>query len=507
MFLTRIGFNSKVVVTGDITQVDLEKGVDSGLIEIQKILKDIEEIKFIYFDKEDVVRHQLVKRIIDAYHRFNGFFANGNINYFVGIILLLLGLFFIQTLLFRMFQSNVLKEPSKLILMEIVIVLMLSIMIFIDQKASVSSYFFPSGAAAILLIILTSPFMAIMGVFAISLLAGVIGGFSLGFFFVAVAGGLAGIYSARNVRNRKDLNKCGLLILIANILSISAVGIIQDISFFDLGINIMWGVGNALVSVIIASGLLPFFESIFHITTNIRLLEIGDFNHPLLKKLMLEAPGTYHHSLMVGNLAENACEKIDANSLLARVGAYYHDIGKLKNPQYFIENQMHTSDKHKNLKPNISALILKRHVKDGLTLAEEYRLDKVIRDIIAQHHGVTLIEYFFKKVVNESKEDEVVDEKEYRYPGPMPRTKEAGVLMLADSVEAACRTLAEPTFSRISGLVRKIITNKFIDGQLNNCDITLANLEEIQKSFTNTLASIYHSRIEYPEDKEEKSVE
>lgn len=425
----------------------------------------------------------------------------------IGVVLLIGSMFFGEFLFFRAFHPQIFKQPSRIVLMKITIILMLLLIVLIETTESLSGYFFPIGSAAILLTILTSPFTAMINVFAISILAGIIGDFSLGFFLVSVAGGLAGIYSARSVRNRRDLNKCGLIILIANIITISALSLVENAGVFQTGINIAWGAGNALISVIIASGMLPIFESLFGITTNIRLLEIGDFNHPLLKRLMLEAPGTYHHSLMVGNLAENACEKIGANSLLARIGAYYHDIGKLKNPQYFIENHMQISDKHKNLKPNISALILKRHIKDGITMAEEYKLDRVIRDIIQQHHGITLIEYFYKKVLEKAKDKKEIDEDEFRYPGPRPRTKEAGVLMLADSVEAACRTLDEPTFSRISGLVRKIVTNKFIDQQLNNCDITLANLEEIQKSFTNTLSSIYHSRIEYPEDKEETAVE
>ena len=424
-----------------------------------------------------------------------------------GVTLLIGSLFFMEFKVLQTFHREIFKEPGRIVLMKIIIILMIFFVILIEMTSSLPRNFLPIGSAAILLTILINPFVAALNVFVISVFASVIQDFSLGYFFIALAGGIAGVYSSRNVRNRKDLNKCGLVILIVNVVMVSAVGLIKGLGILDFSVGLIWAALNALVSVVIASGILPIFEGLFGITTNIRLLEIGDFNHPLLKRLMLEAPGTYHHSLMVANLAENACEKIGANSLLARIGAYYHDIGKLRNPQYFIENHIHMSDKHKNLKPNISAIILKRHVKDGLALADENKLDRVITDMIQQHHGVTLIEFFYKKVLEESKGDKNVDEKEFRYPGPRPQTKEAGVLMLADSVEAACRTLDEPTFSRISGLVRKIITGKFIDLQLNNCDITLANLEEIQKSFTNTLASIYHSRIEYPEDKEEKSVE
>jgi len=382
---------------------------------------------------------------------------------------------------------------------------MILIAILIENAPSLPFALFPAGAAGILLTVLATPATAGVSVFAVAIFAGVLGGLSFNSFYIAAAGGMAAIYSSRNVRNRNDLNRSGLYIFAATGVALISVQLIYGESFVNLGKNVAWSGGGALLSVMIASGLLPIFEGMFGITTNIRLLELGDFNQPLLKRLMLEAPGSYHHSLMVGNLAENACERVGANALLARVGAYYHDIGKLKNPQYFIENQTHVQDRHKNLKPNISALILKRHVKDGLSLAEEYRLDQVVRDIIGEHHGKTLIEYFYKKVVDEAAEGESIEEKEYRYPGPRPKSKESGILMLADSVEAACRSLAEPTYSRITTVVTKVINNKFIDGQLNNCDLTLASLEVIQESFINTLAGMYHSRIEYPEDKEENS--
>jgi len=422
----------------------------------------------------------------------------------LGVIILAGSIFLLSILFFRAFHSEFFKSAKQMILVETIVLLMLIGIILIEQNSDIPGYFVPTGAAGILLTILTTSSTAGLSIFIISLLAGIIGDFSLGYFYVSVAGGLAGVYSSVNVRNRRDLNGTGLYILLATTIAIAAIDMMSGRGIVEISKNIGWGAGNALISVIIASGLLPIFESAFGITTNIKLLELGDFNHPLLKRLMLEAPGTYHHSIMVANLTENACEKIGANSLLGRVGAYYHDIGKLKNPQYFIENQMQVADKHKKLKPNISALILKRHVKDGLAMADEYNLDQVIKDMIIQHHGSTLIEYFYKKNIEESKKgEEVIDKKEYRYPGPRPLSKEAGVLMLADAVEAACRTLEEPTYSRIAGLVTKVVNNKFIDNQLNNCDITLANLEQIQKSFVNTLAGIYHSRIEYPEDKEE----
>ncbi|NLB34518.1 MAG: HDIG domain-containing protein [Elusimicrobia bacterium] len=420
-----------------------------------------------------------------------------------GIVSFIVSIFFTVLFFFKTFHPDILKNPTQLLLMETVIFLMILLAILFENTPSLPIAFFPAGAAGILLTVLINPVTAGVSVFVVAVFVGILSGLSFNSFYVVLAGGIAAIYSSRHSRNRNDLNRSGLYIFGATAVALISVQIISNEGLVSLGRDIAWSGGGALLSVMIASGALPILESMFGVTTNIRLLELGDFNQPILKRMMLEAPGSYHHSIMVGNLAENACERVGANALLARVGAYYHDIGKLKNPQYFIENQIHLQDRHKNLTPNISALILKRHVKDGLALADEYRLDQVVKDMIAEHHGTTLIEYFYKKVLEEASEDEDIDEKEYRYPGPRPRSKESGILMLADSVEAACRSLAEPTYSRLTAVVTRIINNKFIDGQLNNCDLTLASLEAIQESFINTLASMYHSRIEYPEDKEE----
>jgi len=241
--------------------------------------------------------------------------------------------------------------------------------------------------------------------------------------------------------------------------------------------------------------MLPLFESIFNITSDIRLLELGDFNQPMLKKLMTEAPGTYHHSLMVAALAEAAAAEIGCNSLLTRIGAYYHDIGKINKPQYFIENQL-GDNAHENLKPEMSALVIVSHTKEGLLLANEYGIDDCIKDFIIQHHGTTIVQYFFRKAAEAGGNH---DETVYMYPGPLPQTRETAIVMLADSVEAACRALEEPNFEKIRNNVNKIINNYFSDGQLNECPITLEDIQKIGGVLTKTLLSIHHIRLEYPE--------
>jgi len=245
---------------------------------------------------------------------------------------------------------------------------------------------------------------------------------------------------------------------------------------------------------------------IFGYTTDIRLLELVTMDQPLLKELMVQAPGTYHHSIIVGNMVEAAAKSIGANSLLAKVAAYYHDIGKIKKPIYFIENQFDSDNRHEKLAPSMSSLILISHVKEGVELAKQHGLGKPIIDIINQHHGTSLISFFYNKAqearqkARTSKGSELppIDIDDFRYPGPKPQTKEAGLVMLADVVEAACRSLTDPTPARIQGMVNRLINNVFSDGQLGQCELTLKDLHQIAKHFHQILATVHHRRIEYP---------
>jgi putative nucleotidyltransferase with HDIG domain len=257
---------------------------------------------------------------------------------------------------------------------------------------------------------------------------------------------------------------------------------------------------GGLISAGFVSGFIPVIETLFHYTTDIKLLELANLNAPLLRDLMIKAPGTYHHSVVVGNLVEAAAESINANPLLARVAAYYHDIGKASKPLYFIENQGGEENRHDKLTPSMSALILISHIKEGAELAREKHLGQPIIDIIRQHHGTGLIKYFYERAKNQAEaHGQTVEEKDFRYPGPKPQTREAGIVMLADCVEAASRTLINPTPDRIQGMVQNIINRIFTDGQLDECELTLKNLHEIAKSFNRILNGIFHHRIDYPE--------
>lgn len=262
---------------------------------------------------------------------------------------------------------------------------------------------------------------------------------------------------------------------------------------------------NGCICGIIVVGVLPIFEYLFKTTTNISLLELSDFNHPILKEMILKAPGTYHHSLVVGNLSEAACEAIGANALLARIGSYYHDIGKIEKAEYFIENQMANIATHENLSPSMSKLVIINHVKGGQELAQKYKLNPQIVDFILQHHGTSLVYYFYRRALETQEKDAQLEEERFRYPGPKPNTKETAIVLLADSVEAASRTVKDPNAAKMEELVHKVINNKFIDGQLDECDLTLKDLEKIAGVFIRILVHIYHARVPYPE-KETKNI-
>jgi hypothetical protein len=255
---------------------------------------------------------------------------------------------------------------------------------------------------------------------------------------------------------------------------------------------------NGICSSFIVAGILPVFEYLFDTVTNISLLELADFDNPILQRMMMEAPGTYHHSLIVGNLSEAAAQAVGAHALLARIGAYYHDIGKLSKPEYFSENQDIYGSKHDSLSAAMSKMIIMNHVKEGMELAKKQRLKPQLLDFIQQHHGTSLVYYFYRRALENVEDDQKIQEEGFRYPGPKPTTRESAIVLLADSVEAATRTLKEPTVSNIEDLVHKVINNKFIDGQLDECDLTLKDLEIIAVIFSRILGGIYHSRVTYP---------
>jgi putative nucleotidyltransferase with HDIG domain len=371
---------------------------------------------------------------------------------------------------------------------------------FLYIPSSSYLYLFPIASGAMLVRIVINSEVAIIFATLISFLSAALMGNQLSFFIFALIGSVVGAHKVARCEQRSVLIKAGLTVGSVNLLTILSYNLISGDPFkmallSDLAMGFL---GGSLASVFVL-GIAPMIEGLFGYTTDIKLLELANMDNPTLKDLILQAPGTYHHSVIVGSLAEAAAKSIAANPLLARVSAYYHDIGKLKKPLYFIENAGGLENKHDHLAPSMSSLILISHVKDGLELARENRLGQRVAHIIQQHHGTSLISYFYQKAKEkENPEMDSLNEEEFRYPGPKPQTKEAGIVMLADAVEAASRTLSEPTSSRIKSLVQRITNSIFLDGQLEECELTLKDLQKIGESFSRILTAIFHQRIDYP---------
>ncbi|MBM4287220.1 MAG: HDIG domain-containing protein [Deltaproteobacteria bacterium] len=350
------------------------------------------------------------------------------------------------------------------------------VQVFIGLEAALMTAFV---AAALTALLLETPFL---------------------FFLYFFLSGLVGIWAGHHCRNRWGFIRTGLYVSLANFAMVLALKLmVFPVQAQDVALGALFALAGGIQIGILATGLAPVMEVSFDLTSDVRLLELVNLERPILRQLMLVAPGTYHHSIIVGNMVEAAAEKIGANPLLAKAAAYYHDIGKIKKPTYFVENQLGGENKHEKLAPSMSSLILQAHVKDGVELARQNKVSQKIIDIIRQHHGTSFMAYFYNKAKQQAVNPQQVNIEDYRYPGPRPQTKEAGLVLLADQVEASSKTLLDPTPARIQGAVQKIINNIFADGQLDECELTLKDLHEIAKSFIKILSGIFHHRIEYPQ--------
>jgi putative nucleotidyltransferase with HDIG domain len=361
----------------------------------------------------------------------------------------------------------------------------------------VPAYLIPLPFFASLITIAYSPRLARIIVFFLAIVLAIMMGNNFVLLVVLVFGSFVAIYLSHRIRDRSVPLRIGLGAGLSQ--ALGSIGLTLLIPGRPVGVlsEVASGLVNGLLTGIALSVLLPLIEKLFNVVTDSKLLELADQNHPLLRQLALEAPGTYQHTLMAATLAEAGAEAIGANSLLTRVGCYYHDIGKVAKPQYFVENEDWRGSRHKDLNASISALIITSHTRDGIAMAQEHRLPKAIIDFIPQHHGTALVEYFYHKA-QEKEGESPVDEARFRYPGPMPQSRETGIALLADTVEAACRTLDNPTSSRIRALVHDLLMKKLLDGQLEECPLTLRDLRGIEDSFTRSLTSFYHHRVKYP---------
>ena len=356
----------------------------------------------------------------------------------------------------------------------------------------------PVPLGGVLLTILFNPRLAFAGSLVLTILTGVMVAAPIDYLLFSFVGSLVGVFTLAKHRGRTAFFRAGGIMSLANVYTLLAFALVQgDVS--TLLAEIVGGLLNGVIVAVVANGFLPLLEHSFGRTTDFTLLELSNLNEPMLRHLALVSPGTYHHSIMVGTLAEAAAEAVGANALLCRVGAYYHDIGKTRHPAYFIENDRDAAIRHDKLAPSLSRAIVMSHVKEGIEMARAYGLPEVLVDLIPQHHGTRLVHYFYQRAKETADPDlHAVQEEDYRYPGPKPQTREAAILMLADAVEAAARTLTDPTPARIQGAVQKIINGIFVDGQLDECDLTLRDLHRMANSFARILAGIFHHRVNYP---------
>lgn len=403
-------------------------------------------------------------------------------------------------------QYMYLKKEKKEILIDtklVFLILLLNLLSVISARVFtfVSLFIIPIACAPILMTVFLDSKISIVINSLNLLFVTVIVGFDPQVILIGIVSTIVSSTTLKKVSQRNDILYSTAYVAAAVAVVILSSGILLSNNIKQILLDVILAVFGAFISGILAMGLLPFLESSFSLVTNMKLLELSNPNNPLLKRLLMEAPGTYHHSVMVANLAEVAAEEVGANPMLVRVGAYYHDVGKIKRPFFFGENQLGGTNPHDKISPTLSTTIIISHVKDGLELAKEYDIPKVVSDMIVQHHGTTLVKYFYYTLKNSSENPDEIREEDFRYPGPKPQSKEAAIIMMADSVEAAVRSIQEPTLEKIEDMVNNIVKDKMNSNQLNECDLTFRELEVIKACFLRVLKGIYHHRIEYPTEK------
>lgn len=396
-----------------------------------------------------------------------------------------------------LYRNPIFDNNAMLLLVLLAVGLVLTFAIFIIRTDSLSIYMVPMAIAPIILTIIFDSRVGLMTTMTLALAVSFMSGNNFEFAVAAMTGSSIAVYSVRDIKNRSQFFlTTPALVFLSYALILLGYTLIKPTGWDNFYSQVLFVVGNAIL-IWLSYPLILLFEKLFRVTTEVSLLELNNNNHPLLKELMVKAPGTFQHSLQVANLAEAASSAIGANALLARVGSLYHDIGKSDKPEYFVENQFGDNE-HDKLKPRMSALVIKNHVSAGVKMAEEAGLPDVIIDFIRTHHGTSIIKFFYDKAKKAADKNSEVREEDFKYDGPLPNTKETGILLLADTVEAASRAMSEPSYQKLESLVNRLIDEKVDEGQLNNCSLTFQDLRIIKENFLNILVGAYHSRIKYP---------
>ena len=428
-------------------------------------------------------------------------------NYLGRVILLSIVISLFFTFLY-MYRIDVFNDWKMILLMSIIILIQMFLAYLIIIYFEFSEYLIPVTVGAMTLTILFDARIGFMSTVVVSILVGLMMGQNIDFVITSLFISTVGVYNIRELRKRSQLFTTMFALIGSSIMVIIALGLFKEQSLSKIFIDLQILTLNSFLAPILTYGLIGLSEMIFEITTDLTLIELLDYDRPLLKRAQRETNGTFNHSIVVGNLAEACATAIGAHSLLCRVGAYYHDIGKMIKPDYFIENQYIADNKHDVLKPTMSAKIIRNHVNDGLQLATEYGLPKIVSDFIPMHHGTTRVEYFYRLALEAVGGDKSkIDESQFRYPGPKPNTKETGILMICEAIEAAVRSIKDPDIMKIEAMIDKIIKQRIDDDQLSECPLTLDELNKIKGTvdgntgMLHVLRGIYHIRIEYPDDK------
>ncbi|MFH5831555.1 HD family phosphohydrolase [Halalkalibaculum sp. DA3122] len=423
---------------------------------------------------------------------------------YFGDVLAIMAIITVFIFYLYLYRRSIFNDNSMLLL----VVIAMSIICIASSISyglnDISPYIVPVAVAPIILTIIFDSRVGLLSTISLALLTGLIIGNNFEYVAATTVACSLGLFSVRDIKKRSQF-----FFITPGIVFVSYAVILIGFNMTafegwnELATDLLFVIINS-VFILFTYPLILFFEKVFNVTTDFTLLELSDTNLPLLKDLMTKAPGTFHHSLQVANLSEAAAGSIGANGLLCRVGALYHDIGKMENPGYFVENQSGPNE-HDKLKPRMSALVIKAHVSNGVKVARNHGLPEIIVDFIKTHHGTSLIKFFFEKAKeNTDEEKDEIQEKDFRYDGPLPRTKETGILLLADGVEAASRAMKDPSYQKLENLVNKMVDDRVNEGQLSNCPLTFQDLRSIKETFLNILMGIYHSRVEYPEDKKDK---
>lgn len=492
-----------------------EKGTEQARIDAR------ENVSPIYINKGDVLVEQGELITEELYEQLGSLkLLKSRTNYWpqIGLWLLVLLIVSVLVMYIRQLAPAVYQNNVQLGMLWLIYFLNIAAMKIVSLlqtlEYSYVGYVAPVAMGSILITILLNAnmayFSAIIFGIAASILFNLNGDqlFDFRFGLLFILSSYVAIFSIHQANRRSTIVRSGLMVSLSAIVTIMAMMLLLETEskvevFYTLGFAAAGGVLTAILVI----GLIPFFEAAFGILSPLKLLELSNPNHPLLRKLLTETPGTYHHSVMVGNLSEAAAESIGADGLLCRVGSFYHDIGKTKRPSYFIENQNNMENPHDRIDPGLSKSIIIAHARDGVEMLTEYKMPKAIRDIAEQHHGTTLLQYFYHKALKKNENngenaEKAILESDYRYPGPKAQTKEAAIVGIADSVEAAVRSLRNPTIEQVDTMVQKIIKSRLDDGQFNECDLTLKELDTIGQTLKETVLGIFHSRIEYPPDEE-----